>query len=57
MHLNTYVMGLRPSEIFQFFQCGGGGGGGRLYTSESDANRRQILKYKDGPRAEKINVL
>ena len=27
---------------------------GRLYTSESDVYRRQILTYKDGPRAVKI---
>ena len=25
----------------------------RLYTSESDVYRRQNLKYKDGPRAER----
>ena len=30
--------------------------GGRLYTSESDVYRRQILAYKDGPRAERVNV-
>ena len=29
------------------FQCGD-----RLYTSESDVCRRQILAYKDGPRTE-----
>ena len=28
VHLNTYVMGLRPLHIFMFFQCGD-----RLYTS------------------------
>ena len=28
----------------------------RLYTSESDVNRRQILAYKDDPRAEKVDV-
>ena len=44
LHLNTYVMGLRPVEIFKFLQCGD-----RLYTSESDV-RRQILTYKDDPR-------
>ena len=37
-------MGLRPLEIFYFFQCGD-----RLYTSESDVHRRQILTYKDSP--------
>ena len=26
----------------------------RLYTSESDVHRRQILTYKDGPRAERL---
>ena len=40
-------MGLRPLEIFEFFQRGG-----RLYTSESDVCRRQNLTYKDVPRAE-----
>ena len=29
----------------------------RLYTSESDVCRRQILTYKDSPRAERINPL
>ena len=38
VHLNTYVMHLRPLEIFQFFQRGE-----RLYTSESDVSRRQNL--------------
>ena len=47
IHLNTYVMGLRPSEIWFFFQCGD-----RPYTSESDVYRRQILTYKDGHRTE-----
>ena len=42
-------MGLRSLEIFLFFQCGD-----RLYTSESDVCRRQILTYKNGPRAEKV---
>ena len=51
MHLNTYVMGLRPLEIFQFFQCED-----RLDTSESDVYRRQILTYKDGPRAERVKI-
>ena len=32
-----------------FFQCGD-----RLYASESDVYRRQILTYKDGPRAERV---
>ena len=30
--------------------------GDRLYTSESDVHRRQILTYKYGPFTEKINV-
>ena len=29
----------------------------RLYTSESDVLRRQILTYVDAPRAERINIL
>ena len=33
-----------------FFQCGD-----RLYTSESDVYRRQILTCKDGPRTERVN--
>ena len=34
------------------FQCGDW-----LYTSESGVYRRQILTYKDGPRAERVNSL
>ena len=30
--------------------------GGRLYTSESDVYRRQILTYKDGPRTEIVKI-
>ena len=41
-------MGLRPLEIFQFFQCVY-----RLYTSDSDVYGRQSLTYKDGLRAER----
>ena len=37
-------MGLGQLEILSFFQCGD-----RLYTSESDVYRRQILTYKDVP--------
>ena len=44
-----YVVGLRPLYIFQFFQSGN-----RLYTSESDVYRRQILTYEDGSRTEKV---
>ena len=36
--------------IILFFQCGD-----RLWTSESDVCRRQILTSKDGPRAERVN--
>ena len=39
-------MGLRPLQIFQILQYGD-----RLYTSEYDVYRRQVLAYKDGPRA------
>ena len=42
-------MGLRPLIIFHFFQCED-----RLYTSESDVCRRQILTYKVCTRAEKV---
>ena len=28
----------------------------RLYTLESDVGRRQILKYKDGPRTERVKL-
>ena len=44
-------MGLRPLEqlLFKLLQCGD-----RLYTSESDVYRRQIMTYKDGPRAERF---
>ena len=45
-------MGLRPLEIVQFFQRGK-----RLYTSESDVYRRQILTYNDGPRAERVKCI
>ena len=30
--------------------------GDRLYTSESDVYRRQILTYKDGPRGGRIEI-
>ena len=51
IHLNTYIMGLRPI-IFWFFQCGD-----RLYASESDVYRRQILTYKDAPRTERVKTV
>ena len=37
-------MGLGPLEIFKLFQCVD-----RLFTSESDVNRRQILTSKVDP--------
>ena len=43
IYLNTYVMGLRPLEIFSLLQ-----GGDRLWSSESDVYRRQILTTKVG---------
>ena len=53
IHLNTYVMGLRLLEIFPYFQYGD-----RLYKSECDIYRRQILTYKkNGPRAEVLKCL
>ena len=45
------IMGVRPLEICYFFQCWN-----RLYTSESDVYRRQILSYNDGPRTERVNM-
>ena len=42
-------MGLRPLEIFEFFQCGD-----RLYSPESDVYRRQIVTYKDGRSAKRV---
>ena len=44
-------MGPRALEIFEFFQCRD-----RLYMSESDVYRRQILMYIDCPQAEKGNI-
>ena len=43
-HLNTYVMGLRPLEIFIFISVG-------------TVFRRQILTSKHGLRAERVNIL
>ena len=40
-------MGLRQLKIVLIFHCGD-----HLYTSESEVYRRQILRYKDDPRAE-----
>ena len=42
-------MGLWPLEIFSLLQCGD-----RLYSSESEVYRRQILKTKVSPRAVKV---
>ena len=42
-------MGLHVVEIFYFLHCGD-----RLYTSECDICGRQILTYKNGPRAETV---
>ena len=44
-------MGLRPLQIFQFLQRGD-----RLYTSESDVYRRQILTTKVDPRAVRVEA-
>ena len=44
LHLNTYIMGLRPLEIYQLNT------GTVSSTSDSDVYRRQILTYKDGLR-------
>ena len=46
-----YAMALWPLEVFYFFQCVD-----CLFTSESDVYRRQILTYKDGPRAERVKT-
>ena len=51
LHLNIYVMGLRPLEIILLLQCGD-----RLSTSESDAYIRQILTYIDDPRTGRIKI-
>ena len=48
LYLN--VMGLRPLEFFLFQR------GDRLYTSESNVYTRQILTYKDRPRAEMVII-
>ena len=39
-------------KTLYFFQWGD-----RLYTSASDVCRRQILTYKDGPRAEHVSAI
>ena len=45
-------MGLRRLDIFKLIQLGD-----RLYTSESDFYKRQILTYKDGPHAKSVKQL
>ena len=45
-----YGMGLQPLDFWIF------SGRDRLYTSESDVCRRQIVTYKDGPRPERAKV-
>ena len=49
--INVLVSSFRFIWILRPFQCGD-----RLYTSESDVYRRQILTYKDGPRAKRVDV-
>ena len=46
-------MGLWPLYYIFFLVRGAGD---RLYTSESDVYRRQILTYKDGPRASHVFI-
>ena len=52
IHLNTYGISLRPLQIhvLSLFKRED-----RLYTSQSDVYRRQILTYKVGPRAVRVN--
>ena len=49
IHLNTYVMGLQPLEIFSLLQFRD-----RLKSSESDVYRRQILTTEVDPRAVRV---
>ena len=42
-------MGLRILEIFVFLKCGD-----RLYTSESDVHRRQIMTFKVDPHTVRV---
>ena len=44
-------MGVRPLEIFYFFQCGN-----RFYMSEYYIYGRQIQTYKDEHRAERVKA-
>ena len=44
-------MGLRSVLIFFILLVRG-----RFYTSQSDVYRRQIVPYKDGPRAERVKL-
>ena len=50
IHLNTYVMGLPPLEVFLLLQCEGW-----LWTSKSDVYRRHILTTKVDLRALTVN--
>ena len=45
-------MDLRPLQILVFLQCGD-----RLYASESDVYRRQIMTIEVDPRAIRVNHL
>ena len=50
MKINEYLSyGFADIIYFLLFHCGD-----RLYTSESDVYRRQILTYKDGPCADMV---
>ena len=40
------------SGSFEYLQCGD-----RLYTSESDVCRRQILTHKDSPRTARVKTI
>ena len=46
-----YLGALSAELRFKPSKCGG-----RLYTSETDVCRRQILMYKDGPRTESFKT-
>ena len=49
--LDAIQIGLQPSSLLsKFITDVSLQRGGRLYTSESDVCRRQILTYKDDPR-------
>ena len=52
IHFNSYVMALRPSQLFWIFQRGD-----RHETSESDVYGRHIPTPKDCPRAGRVNYI